>query len=99
MLKFKARTFIRQWDENEYFVFIGRRANRYVNFILRTNRKLRKQLVVCHLKVISNLFKRKLDVYARYLNDIGFFKTASVTHTISKNGRTLQSAVSVVAKY
>ena len=38
-------------------------------------------------------------MYARYLNDIGFFQTASVTHTISKNGRTLQSAVSVVAKY
>ena len=99
VLKFKARTFIRQWDENGYFVFIGRRANRYVNFILRTNRELRKQQVVCHLSVISNLFKRKLDVYARYLNDIGFFQTASVTHTISKNGRTLQSAVSVVAKY
>ena len=26
-------------------------------------------------------------MYARYLNDIGFFQTASVTHTISKNGQ------------
>ena len=26
-------------------------------------------------------------MYARYLNDIGFFQTASVRHTISKNGQ------------